>query len=410
MSLLKLRLHWQIFIGMALGIATGMALGPAAGTLKVVGDLFIKMLKLIAVPLIFAQLSLGVFSIGDVRKLGRIGLKTFLYFSCTTMISVGIGLILVNLIQPGVGAQLGLGSLPEGFSGGPPGIKQLILNLVPDNIFQSLASGDVLGVVFFSLLFGFVLAGIPEKSAVVVGFLDGLNEAMLRMTDIIMKLAPVGVFALMASMIGKEGIGVLGSLGKYMATVIIGLVINAFVVLPILMMLLARYSPVRFFRGMSSALATAFSTSSSAASLPITLESVEKRLGVHSSIVGFVMPLGATINQNGTALYESVAAIFIAQAYGISMPLEKQVMVFLTAALTSIGATGIPAAGLVTLALVLKAVGLPLEGIGIILAVDRILDMCRTTVNVQGDAVGAVIIANSEKMLVPVSDEQLTAA
>jgi Na+/H+-dicarboxylate symporter len=184
-----------------------------------------------------------------------------------------------------------------------------------------------------------------------------------------------------------------------MSTVIIGLVINAFGVLPLLLIIFARYSPVRFFRGMSSALATAFSTSSSAASLPVTLESVEKKVGVHPNIVGFVMPLGATINQNGTALYESVAAMFIAQAYNIPMSLEKQLMVFLTAALTSIGATGIPAAGLVTLALVLKAVGLPLEGIGIILAVDRILDMCRTTVNVQGDAVGAVIIARSEKML-----------
>jgi Na+/H+-dicarboxylate symporter len=405
---MKMRLHWQIFIGMALGILVGWLFGPAAVELKVIGDLFIKVLKLIAVPLIFAQLTLGVFSIGDPKKLGRIGIKTFVYFTLTTLISVGIGLVLVNVIQPGVGADLGLAALPQNLNQGPPGIKQLILNLVPDNIFYSLANTDVLGVVFFSLFFGFVLASIPEKAAVVVGFLDGVNEAMLRMTEIIMKIAPIGVFALMAAMIGAKGLAVLGSLVKYMLTVISGLVINAFIVLPLLLIVFARYSPRNFFKGMATALVTAFSTSSSAASLPITLESVEKRLGVHPSIVGFVMPLGATINQNGTALYESVAAMFIAQAYGIPMTLEKQLMIFLTAALTSIGATGIPAAGLVTLALVLKAVGLPLEGIGIILAVDRILDMCRTTVNVQGDAVGAVIIARSEKMLSPVTSPEIT--
>lgn len=407
---MKLKLHWQIFIGMALGILVGWWVGPPAANLKVIGDLFIKMLKLIAVPLIFAQLTLGVFSIGDVKKLGRIGFKTFVYFTLTTLISVGIGLILVNLIQPGVGADLGLAALPENLNQGPPGIKQLIMNLVPDNIFYSLAFTDVLGVVFFSLFFGVVLASIPEKAAVVVGFLDGVNEAMLRMTEIIMKIAPIGVFALMASMIGAKGLAILGSLVKYMLTVISGLAINAFIVLPLLLIVFARYSPMRFFRGMATALVTAFSTSSSAASLPITLESVEKKVGVHPSIVGFVMPLGATINQNGTALYESVAAMFIAQAYGIPMTLEKQLMVFLTAALTSIGATGIPAAGLVTLALVLKAVGLPLEGIGIILAVDRLLDMCRTTVNVQGDAVGAVIIAKSENMLNAPAEEESAAA
>ncbi|MCK5382094.1 MAG: dicarboxylate/amino acid:cation symporter, partial [Candidatus Latescibacteria bacterium] len=353
--------------------------------------------KMIIVPLILASVVTGVAGIGDVRNLGRIGGKTILYYLTTTGISVIIGLILVNLVRPGVGADIGLSAIPERLKEGGPSLLDTMLRIVPTNPFQALAEADVLPLIAFALIFGAVLTTLGEKGRTLIGFFDGLNEAMLKITDLVMRLAPLGVFALMADIVGHTGIGVLKPLIKYMAVVLIGLLIHGAGVLPLLLHGLGKTSAFAFAKQMSSALATAFTTSSSSASLPVSMECAEENAGLPNRIVSFVLPLGATINMDGTALYESVAAIFIAQAYGIELTLGSQIVIFLTATLAAIGAAGIPGAGLVTMAVVLKAVGLPLEGIGLVLAVDRILDMCRTTVNVWGDCVGAAVIARSEE-------------
>ena len=352
---------------------------------------------MIIVPLILASVVTGVAGVGDVRNLGRIGGKTLVYYLNTTGISVIIGLILVNLVQPGRGADIGLSAIPERLKEGGPSILQTLLHIIPTNPFRALVEADVLSIIAFALLFGAVLTTLGERGQTLIGFFEGLNEGMLKITDLVMRLAPLGVFALMADIVGHTGIGVLKPLAKYMFVVLVGLLIHGAGVLPLLLRVVGKTPAFAFTRQMSSALATAFTTSSSSATLPISMECAERNAGLPNRIVSFVLPLGATINMDGTALYESVAAMFIAQAYGIELTLGSQMVIFLTATLAAIGAAGIPGAGLVTMAVVLKAVGLPLEGIGLILAVDRILDMCRTTVNVWGDCVGAAIIARSEE-------------
>ncbi|MCK5118552.1 MAG: dicarboxylate/amino acid:cation symporter [Candidatus Latescibacteria bacterium] len=395
--ILKLKLSTQIFLGILLGLLAGVLLGEHTSYVRPVGTIFLRLLKMIIVPLILASVVTGVAGIGDVRNLGRIGGKTILYYLTTTGISVIIGLILVNLVRPGVGADIGLSAIPERLKEGGPSLLDTMLRIVPTNPFQALAEADVLPLIAFALIFGAVLTTLGEKGRTLIGFFDGLNEAMLKITDLVMRLAPLGVFALMADIVGHTGIGVLKPLIKYMAVVLIGLLIHGAGVLPLLLHGLGKTSAFAFAKQMSSALATAFTTSSSSASLPVSMECAEENAGLPNRIVSFVLPLGATINMDGTALYESVAAIFIAQAYGIELTLGSQIVIFLTATLAAIGAAGIPGAGLVTMAVVLKAVGLPLEGIGLVLAVDRILDMCRTTVNVWGDCVGAAVIARSEE-------------
>lgn len=273
------------------------------------------------------------------------------------------------------------------------------MEMVPSNIFKALAEDKVLPTIFFSILLGSTLATTKDKSGPLISLFDALNEVMMKLTEWIMALAPLGVFALMATTVGKMGLSVFKPLALYMLTVLAGLGVHAFLVLPSLLRFLGLFSPWTFFKAMLSALATAFSTASSAATLPVTMECLEKNAKVPNEVVSFVVPLGATVNMDGTALYEAVAAIFIAQAYGITLTLPQQLTVSLTATLASIGAAAIPGAGLVTMVIVLKAVNLPLEGIGMILAVDRILDMCRTTVNVWGDACGSAVIARMEKML-----------
>jgi len=394
---MKLKLSTQIFLGILMGIIAGMLLGEHTSYVRPIGTIFLRLLKMIIVPLILASVVAGVAGVGDVRNLGRIGGKTLVYYLTTTGISVIIGLILVNLVQPGLGADIGLSAIPERLKEGGPSLLQTLLRIVPTNPFQALAEADVLPIIAFALLFGAVLTTLGEKGQPLIGFFEGLNEGMLKITDLVMRLAPLGVFALMADIVGHTGIGVLKPLAKYMAVVLIGLLIHGGGVLPLLLRVVGKTRPFAFTRHMSSALATAFTTSSSSATLPISMECSEQNAGLPNRIVSFVLPLGATINMDGTALYESIAAMFIAQAYGIELTLGSQVVIFLTATLAAIGAAGIPGAGLVTMAIVLKAVGLPLEGIGLILAVDRILDMCRTTVNVWGDCVGAAIIARSEE-------------
>ena len=400
----------RIGIGMVLGLALGLILyftgfGHVVDFIKPVGDTFISLLKMVIIPLVFSSIFMAMYHLGTPESLGKMGTKAVGYYFITTAIAVFVGIIWVNIINPGVGADLGnagLGALSEGMqdkvganSNGWGAlfnaIKEVILNAVPKNPVQAMAEGQILQVIVFSILFGMVALYVPKDSEPMVKLIGSLEKMSLFLTHGIMKFAPIGIFVLMTGVLAKSGFGAIISLSKYMATVILGLGTHAIVLLFIASWK-AKKSPMFIIRGIGPALVTAFSTASSAATLPITMANVEENLGVRKDTAKFVLPLGATINMDGTALYESVAAIFIAQAYGIHLGVTQQLIIFLTASLAAIGAAAIPGAGLITMSIVLSAVGLPIEGIGLILAVDRVLDMFRTTVNVFGDSVGTVVV------------------
>ena len=394
---MKIKLHTKVFLGIVLGIFTGILLRENATVLKPVGDIFIHLLQMMTVPIVFTSLVVGVISLGSIQGLGRLGMKTLIYYISTTTLAILTGLIIVNLVKPGVGGAYMLPQsniLPQ-----LPVSDSFLVNffnqVVPSNIFRAAsADNQMLGVIFFSVFFGMALIYLGKKSDPVKSVVESLNSIILKMIDWIIQLAPIGVFALMATLVGEMGIEAFRSLGLYILVVILGLLFHTTVVLSGALLFIAQYSPRELFRKMFPAIATAFTTDSSVATLPVTMDCLEQNVGVSKRTSGFVSPLGATMNMDGTALYEAVAAMFIAQVYGIDMNLTQQLMIAFTAIIASIGAAGIPSAGLITMIIVLRAVNLPLEGLGLLLAVDRILDMCRTTVNVIGDAVGAVIIAH----------------
>jgi proton glutamate symport protein len=390
-------LHWQILLGMAAGVGAGMVLGDLVIWVAPIGDVFLRLLRMVIVPLVVSSLVVGTTSIGDAASVGRLSLKAGAYYLGSSAAAIFAGLVAVNLIRPGVGADLPVQEIPEHLATSVGSLGDIMLRIIPENPIRATADGDMLGLIFFSLVAGLFANGMPRAHReTFVGFFAAVFELMMRITHFVLRLAPLGVFALMAKLVGTAGIEVFGPLLRYMITVIAALGIHAFVTLPIALWLLAGRSPRTYAEAVSPALMTAFSSASSSATLPLTMDSVERRAGVPNQVSSFVLPLGATVNMDGTALYECVAAIFIAQVYGISLGLGEQVLVFFTALLASIGAAGIPMAGLVMIAVVLRAVGLPLEGVGLILAVDRVLDMCRTSVNVWSDAVGAALIARWE--------------
>ncbi|MHC5074031.1 MAG: dicarboxylate/amino acid:cation symporter, partial [Planctomycetota bacterium] len=356
---MKLKIHTQIIIAIILGIIVGWWLKEKTEFLQIVGDLFIRLLKMIIVPLILASVVSGITQIGNIRNLGRIGLKTFIYYLITTIFAVSIGLVLVNLIQPGTGAELADKTV-ELTEQNAPSFIAIITDIIPENLFNSMAQDRVLQIIFFAILLGAAISSTGEKGKSLVNLFEAFNAVMMKITSWIMYLAPIGVFALMAVTIGKTGLGAIKSLGLYMTTVGIGLFIHAFITLPVLLFIFGMYNPLKLIKDVFSAIATAFSTASSAATLPITMECLEENTGVPNKIASFVLPLGATINMDGTALYEAVAAMFIAQAYGIELSFVQQLIIVLTATLASIGAAAIPSAGLITLVIVLKAVNLPL--------------------------------------------------
>jgi len=387
-----------IFAGLLAGGAAGFFLGEAAeGLFGWLGDLFLRALKMIIVPLIVASMVTGVTSLGDARKLGRTGFWTLAYYMATTALSVAVGIVLVNLIRPGVGVERA-GEVPAILAGKESlSFTDVILGMVPDNLFTAAADLDILPLIVFSLLFGGVVTTLGERGRPLTAFFDALNEAMMRIVHLVMWFAPVGVFGLVAGKLGEAGGGEaflaeIAKVGKYMATVLIGLGVHGLVVLPLILWLFTRRNPWVYFRNMLSALTTAWSTASSSATLPVTFECVEEQNEVASESADLVLPLGATINMDGTALYEAVAAIFIAQSYGVPLGFQAQCIIFVTATLAAVGAAGVPQAGLVTMVMVLQAVHLPLEGIGIILAVDWFLDRWRTAVNVWGDSIGAAVV------------------
>ncbi len=394
-----------ILIGMLIGTVLGVVGGIYAGDLfmniKFIGTLFLNALKMIIVPLVVASMIVGVTSLGDVSKLGKTTGKTLLYYLITTSFSVLIGLILVNILQPGVGVD-SIGEFIPDIVADSQGksLLDVILGLIPPNIIDAAAKGKVLPLIVFSLLFGAVLTTIGEKGRPVIQFFESLNVAIMKLVNWIIYFAPLGVMALIGGIVAenRESLGeLLSSLGLYSLTVILGLLIHAVIILPIMLKMFSGRKPMQYFLNMGQALTTAFTTASSSATLPITMECIEEKNNVDKRAASFVLPLGATINMDGTALYEAVAALFIAQIYGIDLSASDQIIIFLTATLASIGAAGIPHAGTVTMVFVLDAVGLPLEGIGLIWAIDWFLDRCRTTVNVWGDSVGAAIIAETKE-------------
>ncbi len=405
---MKTRLYTKILLGLIAGIPLGLLLGPRAEFIKPVGDLFIRLIRMIVVPLVFSSLLVGTASLGDIRKLGRIGSKTIIYYLCTTAIAISIGLALGNLFQPGSGLEEGTRERLMSSYGveaaekisiarEKPGIAETLVRIVPANPVESLAEANMLQIIFFALLLGISVTLVPEKKgAVIVDFFDSLSDVMIQMVHLIMKIAPLGVMALIAAVVGRFGVDILFSLLKYSLVVVAGLALHMIVVYSAAVRLLGKMGALELFRGIRPAQLIAFSTSSSNATLPVTIECVEENLGVPEGISSFVLPLGATINMDGTALYQGVAAVFIAQVYGISLSLGDQLTIVLMATLASIGAAGVPGIGIITLAMVLETIGVPLEGIALILGVDRILDMCRTTVNITGDASAAVIVSASE--------------
>ncbi|MGD8239889.1 MAG: dicarboxylate/amino acid:cation symporter [Armatimonadota bacterium] len=403
-----MRLHYQIGIGFVLGLVIGCVirvtgLGEASVAYRVcdtVGELFLRLIRMVVVPLIFASVVYSVARLGDLRRLSRIGGRTLAFYLTTTTISVVIGMVVVTVVRPGVGAELGLTAGAERLARitqeGPPSVSELLLRIVPTNPIDALVKADVLQIIFFGIIFGAGLGALGPRAERVTKVVEDIYHAMLLIVHWVLKVIPIGVCALMARAVARAGLEMMVPLAKYMGAVIAGLGVHGLIVLPLIVWLVGRIRPWRFYRGISEAAMTAFSTASSSATLPVTMDNVATELGVSRRIGNFVLPLGATINMDGTALYEAVAAMFIAQAYGIELTMTQQLLVVLTATMAAIGAAGIPEAGLFTMVIVLNAVGLPTEGIGLILAVDRILDMCRTTVNVTGDAVGAVVVGRLE--------------
>ena len=427
MIMRKLALHWQIIIGLLLGLTYGVIAtnagwgGFTSDWIAPFGTIFINLLKLIAMPLVLSSLITGVASLSDVKKLSRIGGKTIAIYIGTTAIAVTLGLASVNMLRPGdkipdamkeklqmtyeKDASKKAGTVQEVKGRGP---LQPIVDIIPSNFFFSASSNrNMLQVVFMAIFIGIGLIQIPrDKGKPLRDFFESLNDVVIKLVDIIMLIAPYGVFALIAQTINKvagnnpsEIMELLGALGYYMVAVIIGLFAHALITYTGLMRLMTKMPLETFYRGIAPAQLLAFSTSSSGATLPVTMERCEEELGVSEEVSSFVLPLGATINMDGTALYQAVAAVFIAQTLNMSLDIGAQLTIVLTTVLASIGTAAVPGAGIVMLVIILEAVGVPSAGIALILGVDRILDMLRTTINVTGDATVAVIIAHSENQL-----------
>ena len=396
-------LHYQIIITLIAGGFFGYFLPSATVYTNWIGEIFLRALNMIIIPLILCSITTGVASVGNADNLGRLGLKTMSYYIFSTLAAIITGFLLVRLIKPGVGAELGFKMPVEDISSVSDNFGATLIKIIPSNIFESLMQGQMLSIIFFAILFGFFITKVDEKPRILIT--DVFNAALdviMKITLFIIRFTPLGIFSITAKVIaqqiqmGNEISEVISRLGLYFITVLLGLIIHGLITLPLSVKLLGRANPLKHMKNMTTPLLTAFSTSSSNATLPLTMKAVEFEDGVSNKIASFTLPLGATVNMNGTALYECVAVIFIAQAYGIDLSFGQQIIVIFTALLAAIGAAGIPMAGLVMMTVVLKAVGLPLEGIGLILAVDRILDMFRTTINVYGDTCCAVIIAKSE--------------
>jgi len=413
-KLTKLQLYTKVLIGLFAGVLFGLLANKFGFSdfvfkyIKPIGSAFIKLISMVVIPLVFASLLVGTSSLNDIRKLGRIGIKTVVYFLFTTVIAICIGLLLANTLRPGTGLsedarkeliQAGSeeSSAPINTDLNKPTITEILLNIIPTNPIKAFVEGKMLQIIFFALMTGICLNLIPsERSRPVINFFEGVNDLIIQMVGIIMKLAPYGVFALISAVVTDFGLDVLFILIKYSVIVVIGLILHVVIVYSLSMKIFTKQKVKTFFSGIRPAQLIAFSSASSSATLPVTMECTEKNFSVPKQITSFVLPLGATINMNGTALYQGVSTVFIAQVYGMDLTVVQQLTIVLTAVLASVGTAGAPASGVITLAIVLKSIGVPLEGIALIMGVERILDMCRSVVNVTGDAACAVVVTSSE--------------
>ena len=417
-----MKIYTKILIGVALGVLFGLVISQfeksnpnfvelVRATLDPVGQSFIRLISMIIVPLVFASLTLGIASLGgDLSKIGRLGIKTIAFFLITTMFAIGIGIGLAIITEPGKGIDSKtreklqsanvqvVDKLEQNeYTKTKPSLKKILLNIIPQNPIRAMVYGDMLQVIFFAMFFGIAVTMIPKKRQdTILDFFESVNDAMITCVTIIMKFAPYGVFALISVVVMQFGYRVNLLLLKYTVVVLAGQGLLLLIVDVGAVYLFTSVEPMRFLRGIKDAMIMGFSTSSSSATLPVTMECCEKNLGISNEVTSFVTPLGATINMNGTALYQGVAAVFIAQVYGIDMTITKALTVVITATLASVGTAGVPGVGMITLAMVLRTIDVPLQGIALIIGVDRILDMVRSMVNMTGDCACALIVAHSE--------------
>jgi len=400
-----MKLTTKILIGLGLGAMTGLILNIFSPELFTVfdkflftplGKIFINLISMLVVPIVLFSIILGTAGLGDPKKLGRIGFKAVSYFLATTAIAIIIGLVLAFLIKPGLMGQFDTTGAEFNAEKAPP-ISETFLNLIPANPFEALTSGNMLQVIVFALFIGIALTALGDKTKGIVNLVEQGNAIMMYLVELVMKFAPFGTFGLIATAIGSQGFDAIKAMGVYMLVVVLALIIHAVLTYGSTVYFLGKMNPFKFFKGFAPAMGVAFSTSSSNATLPVSMETAQKNLRVPEQVSSFVQPLGATINMDGTAIMQGVATIFIAQVYGVDLTMTEIVTVVLTAVLASIGTAGVPGVGLIMLAMVLQSVGLPVEGIGLILGIDRLLDMARTAVNITGDAACAVIVAETEK-------------
>jgi len=419
----KLELHWQILIAIVVaGIIGGYVFNAQAETgvdpaifgvkyisiFEYVGTIFLNALKMIIVPLIMSSIIVGVAGIGSGGNLGSLGGKTLLFYAGTTLAAILVGLVLINAIGPGyvngepakdlLALEASTAELEASVAGkGPGDVAKVFQRMVPPNIVKAAVEGQMLGIIFFAILFGYFMTKLDNQYAEpLYRFWDAVFHVMMRMTEWIMTFAPIGVFGLVAGVIAKAGYKATGPLAVFAVVVLAALAVHAFITLPLLLRFVGRVNPIKTMKGTAQAMLTAFSTASSSATLPVTIECVEDNIGVSNKVSSFVLPLGATVNMNGTALYECAAAMFIAQAYGLELTFGVQFSIVVIALMTSIGVAGVPSASLVAIAIILGAIGLPIEALGVLLVFDRILDMARTSINVWGDASCATIVARLE--------------
>ena len=403
----KKSLTFKILVAMVLGVLVGLILNPIADQpivsdyivgfgFTLLGSVFISLIKMMVVPLVFVSLTLGAAQIGDVKKLGRIGGKTLGFYLFTTAVAITLAIIVATLVKPGTFMQIAADANYTFEAKESPAFVNVLINMVPTNPVAAMANGNMLQIIVFALLSGTAITILGDRVERIKVILEQLNEIILKMVMMIMNFAPIGVFALVGKTMATFGFDAIGSLAMYMGCVFFTLIIHAIFTYQGLLYATTRLNPIQFFKNFAPAMAVAFSTSSSNATLPVTIETAEERLGVNKELASFTLPLGATINMDGTAIMQGVATVFIAQIYGVDLGIADFVTVILTATLASIGTAGVPGVGLVMLSMVLTQVGLPVEAIGIILGIDRILDMSRTVVNITGDAVCTLIVAKTE--------------
>lgn len=407
MKIVKIKLHWQILIALVLAVIFGYFAPQWVKYVAWTGDIFLRALKMIIIPLIFSSIISGVTNMGESQNLRRLSLKTILYYMSTSTIAIITGLIIVNSVQPGIGADLGFEKSVENLAQESITVKDFFTRLIPDNIVDAMSKGDILPVIFFAILFGyFISVSRTKHKKSLTTFFNAMFGVMMKLTLLIIKFAPIGIFGIVAGEVSancENLASIAGSLAVYTLSVAGGLLFHAFITLPLILRFVGKVRPFAHMKNMATALLTAFSTASSNATLPLTIDALENNTGVSNKISSFILPLGATINMDGTALYECMAAMFIAQVYGVGLAFGQQILLVVLALLTSIGVAGVPMASLIMLVVVLNTMGLPLEGIGLILTVDRILDMIRTSVNVWSDSCGAVVIARSENEITNVA-------